>query len=502
LAAKNIFLQNDFNNFLRCKKCFYLARHSENFNRSRSDFDYSNLEIHKLACSLFPDAIYIDQSKTLEEKIKNTSDLINQKKTIIGGWFCFHNLYIFIDILEYHDGWIAYGIHKNNLRNVFQIEDLALHFLIAKNNNLNLIDYNLIYLNKKYTRKDQLEISKLFIIKSVFEKIFEVKADLEKILLDFQSFFNESTTVSKIKSKLESKLKSKIKKIDIGEYCFKPVVCDFKETCWAHIPDNSVFEIAALSRDTKFMLYRKGIISQNDIEDFQDFTEPQIMQIKTIKNYSEIIDRNSLSHFLSDIKHPVFYMDFESFMPAIPLFKNTRPFQHIPVQYSLIKKVSRDSKEVLYDFLATPPEYPVKSFIKSLLKDLGNKGSIFVYDQRLETRQLREIAALYPEYASQIESVIERIIDLIIPFQKRFFYTPKMKGLCSLKNTLPAIQPEFSYQNLVIQNGYMAITALESLYYEHDKNVIKITRENLKQYCQLDTLAMVKIHEFFNTIAS
>jgi hypothetical protein len=47
----------------------------------------------------------------------------------------------------------------------------------------------------------------------------------------------------------------------------------------------------------------------------------------------------------------------------------------------------------------------------------------------------------------------------------------------------------------------MAITALESLYYEPDKNVIKITRDNLKQYCQLDTLAMVKIHEFFNTIA-
>jgi hypothetical protein len=35
--------------------------------------------------------------------------------------------------------------------------------------------------------------------------------------------------------------------------------------------------------------------------------------------------------------------------------------------------------------------------------------------------------------------------DLMIPFQKRWYYTPEMKGSCSIKQALPALVPELSH---------------------------------------------------------
>jgi len=78
-------------------------------------------------------------------------------------------------------------------------------------------------------------------------------------------------------------------------------------------------------------------------------------------------------------------------------------------------------------------------------------------------------------------------------FQKRQYYTPEMKGSYSIKHVLPALVPGFGYDGLAIADGGSASHAFMSLVTEKDEEKIRITRENLLQYCKLDTLAMVKI---------
>lgn len=81
------------------------------------------------------------------------------------------------------------------------------------------------------------------------------------------------------------------------------------------------------------------------------------------------------------------------------------------------------------------------------------------------------------------------------PFQERSYYHPAMKNSHSIKNILHALVPDLNYSNLQISSGSIAMIAFEKLQTETDLFKIIQTREELLEYCKLDTLAMVKIFE-------
>jgi hypothetical protein len=70
-----------------------------------------------------------------------------------------------------------------------------------------------------------------------------------------------------------------------------------------------------------------------------------------------------------------------------------------------------------------------------------------------------------------------------------------MKGSYSIKYVLPALIPELSYENLEINEGGLASVAFESLFYESNFIRIDEIRQNLLEYCKMDTYAMVKLLE-------
>ena len=126
---------------------------------------------------------------------------------------------------------------------------------------------------------------------------------------------------------------------------------------------------------------------------------------------------------------------------------------------------------------------------------LKDEGDILVYNKSFEITRLKEIARDFPQYRNDINKVIERIKDLMIPFQQKHYYTPEMKGSFSIKYVLPALVPELSYSNMAIADGGTAALSFESLINEDNFITILETKEQLLEYCKLDTLAMVKIHE-------
>jgi len=56
--------------------------------------------------------------------------------------------------------------------------------------------------------------------------------------------------------------------------------------------------------------------------------------------------------------------------------------------------------------------------------------------------------------------------------------------------------PELSYKGLAVQNGGMAMNGWKKMMFEmKDAGEKAVMREDLLRYCELDTLAMVKIFE-------
>lgn len=131
----------------------------------------------------------------------------------------------------------------------------------------------------------------------------------------------------------------------------------------------------------------------------------------------------------------------------------------------------------------------------SLLNELGDKGSIIVYNKMFESSVIDYLARTYPDYAGPLGRLQARLVDLMAPFKEGMYFDPKMFFSYSLKAVLPALVPELTYKGLFIKNGADAMNRYFEMLDNPSAPENKEIMKNLMIYCTLDTWAMVKILE-------
>ena len=191
----------------------------------------------------------------------------------------------------------------------------------------------------------------------------------------------------------------------------------------------------------------------------------------------------------------MYYLDFETINPGIPKYQGTRPYQQVLFQYSLHINQTEDSELQHKEYLADTNKDPRTGFIEQLISECGDSGDILVYNVGFERGRLNELIEQFPDYNDPLQAIIERLKDLMIPFQNKWYYTPEMKGSYSIKYVLPALAPELSYNDLNINDGGTASSTFQSMMNGSFKGDELSTRKDLLEYCKLDTYAMVKIIE-------
>jgi hypothetical protein len=436
-----------------------------------------------LAQRFFPgglDATPSRRSDNIAAVIRTQELLAEGAEVIYEAAFQQEGVLAILDILvKKEEGWYAYEVKSSTKISQTYILDAALQYWVISNSGLPLVDFSIMIINNQYVRNGEVDIQQLFTIKSVKEAV-----------LKNQAFIKE-----KIAASLQVIGSKQMPQVGIGEHCFVPYGCDFMGTCWKHVPPNSVFEITGIPKAEQFNLYQAGYTTIPEIPARNALDKNANIHIQALKTKKVQIDQAGINSFLSTIQYPVFFMDFESFMPAIPIYDKTKPYQHIPFQYSLHYKAAADAPLQHMEFLAEQGLDPRKFFLEHLLKHTDTAGSILVYDALMERNILNGLKKDFPEFASEIDTRLARLIDLVQPFQERYYYHPAMKNSVSIKNVLPALVPELNYSNLMISSGSIAMTAFELLQAETDMFKIVEIREQLLAYCKMDTLAMVKIFE-------
>ncbi len=482
LLSKSSFIRG-----VQCEKHLYLYKYHYNEMDQLSEMQKAifkrGTDVGKIAQQLFPGGIDASPESHLDydEAIILTSGLLNKKqKVIYEASFNFDDVLSVADIvINEKSGLKVFEVKSSTSISETYIRDAALQYWVISNCGYKIKDFSITYINNQYIRKGELELEKLFISESVLEQILPLQKWVEEKIKRFKVVLN----------------KKAIPKIDIGEHCYDPYVCGFYNYCRKHIPDNSVFDLSGVHLNKKYELYRNGIIKLKDIPDEFNLGKNARLQIQVYKSKKDLIDKTAIKDFLSDLNYPLYFMDFETFQPAVPMFDNSKPYQQIPFQYSLHYKKGKNSKVEHFEFLSDIDSDPRIKFVENLLRDTKGKGEILTYNKSFETQRLKEIAIAFPEYAKEIEERISRIKDLMLPFQKKFYYTNDMQGSYSIKSVLPALIPELSYESLEINDGGQASIAFESLFYETDFIRIDEIRKNLLAYCKLDTYAMVKLLE-------
>ncbi len=132
--------------------------------------------------------------------------------------------------------------------------------------------------------------------------------------------------------------------------------------------------------------------------------------------------------------------------------------------------------------------------VKDVPDDFKDSGSILTYGS-FEKTVLRNLAEWFPNHKAALEGMVERIVDLEKIIEKHYCH-PALHGSWSIKRTLPVLVPDLSYDGLAIREGDTASAAFQLMARgdipesEHPQY-----RERLLRYCELDTLAMVKLHQ-------
>lgn len=445
-------------------------------------------DVGELARMLFPGGEVAAQGNPpdYDKALKRTKELIdNGANVIYEAAFMINKVLSIADIaVRKNDYWFIYEVKSSTSVSETYINDAALQYYVISHIGINVRDFFIVYINNQYVRKDQLNLKELFVSESVLESI-----------LPLQDIVKEN--VGRFKKLLMQK---RIPNIDIGEHCYSPYKCSFFNYCRKHIPTDSIFDFSGMHLTKKYELYKGGIIKLDNVPENFALSKSNKLQLEVYQRSKPFIDKKAVKNFISNLDLSLFFMDFETFQPAVPLFDNSRPFQQIPFQYSIHLKEKNSSELKHFQFLAEPGEDPRLKFIESLLKDVKGKEHIIVYNKAFEITRLKEIARDFPQYSDEIQKLILRIKDLMVPFQKKYYYVPEMKGSYSIKAVLPALVPDLNYDRLEINEGGLASMAYERLQTETDLMFIADVKQQLLEYCKIDTLGMVKILEKLNNL--
>ena len=448
-------------------------------------------EIGELAQSAFPNGKdaspdnYYDFSKSIQD----TRDWINSGvNTIYEAAFSTNGVLAALDILHHteNERW-AIEVKSSSEVKKYHLTDASLQYWVMNKSGFKPDKFFLMHINTAYIKDGNINPNQLFTL-----------TDITNQVVNNQSWVEENLDLLKqIISTTDEP------KVEIGTHCNSPFNCDYKDHCWKHIPEQSVFSLYS-PRGLEWELYKQGILKIIDIPQTIALNPRQSLQVNGQKFGHSNIDKASISEFLNSWKFPLYFFDFETIFPALPVLDGTRPFQQVPFQYSLHILEEFGAKYSHKEFLAEPKDFsgisidPRKKLIEQMKLDFGGTGSIVAYNATFEISRLKELALAFPEEQVFIEEIIVRFVDLLIPFRNGWYYTPKMEGSASIKSVLPAIAPKFSYKDLEISNGGDASNTFLSMINNKFNGDEVRTRESLKKYCERDTLGMVIIWEELN----
>lgn len=347
---------------------------------------------------------------------------------------------------------------------------------------LDLRRVSIIHIYKNYQHNGDLNLEILFTVEDVTELVDKRRADTANL-------------------RQEALAVSKMKEPDPAFACTKPNTCPCPEFCHPELPRNPIYDIPYIGRKA-VQLREMEITDIQAVPPTFSLNEKQERHVQSVKTGQPLIEAQAIHDSLSSLAYPLYFLDYETFNPAIPLFTGYRPYEHIVFQYSLhvIKTPGADPEH--FECLITDRSDPAPIIVPHLLNNLGEKGSVIVWNQSFEAYRNKDLAIHCRSYRAQLENINYRLFDLMVIFKDGLYVHPDFHGSSSLKAVLPVLCPELSYEDLNIGNGEEAMMTWYWLQTATlSQEVIEQTLDSMREYCKLDTYAMVAILEKLKQIS-
>ena len=383
------------------------------------------------------------------------------------------------------DAWTLYEVKSTNSIKKEHILDLTFQRVAFEEAGYVISKIMIIYLNKDYERQSKVDPSKLLVEKDVTSETDDLVDKVRSQTKDAIELLERKEEPKTCSCRLNSRSKH----------------CPTFHYLNPEIPEYSVFNISRIGGKKLGILIDGDILHVHDVPDDIKLSLIQQNQVEVAKSKQPKIDRKAIADLLGELEFPLYFLDYETVSTALPVFIKCHPYQQIPFQYSLHILREPNSELEHYEYLAKDTkELPADNLLKALSKQISETGNVITWNKSFESARNREMATQYPEYKQFMESINDRIFDLMEVFSKQHFVHHEFKGSNSIKKVLPVLVEGFSYDELDISNGQAAALKWYEAVTSNDKILAEATFNSLLEYCKLDTLAMVEIYKVLKTI--
>ena len=485
----------------QCPKIAWLKKYKpEEYiidENTKSRMENGNI-VGDLAMQLFGDynevTTYTNNKLDIPKMIEKTKQyMLDGLDNICEASFNYNGLYCAVDILRKQDnGYAIYEVKSSTHEdNYVYIVDIAYQKYVLERCGVKVTSTYLVNINSDYIFYGTLKLNELFKITDVWKFVVDEQKEVEEKIKMAEKLLEDKNEPN----------------IDISCNCNSPYKCGFWKYCSKHLPKPSVFDLYRLNFSKKIEYYNRGIISFDDLEKtgwfLGDIRNRQIEY--ALHDKGVYVDKENIKKFLDTLSYPLYFLDFETQQPIIPLYKGTRPYQQIPFQYSLHYIENKGEELKHKEFLGISGEDPRRGLAEALCNDIPAGACVLAYNKKFECGRIGELAEIFPDLQKHLYSIEFSIKDLLDPFRYGYYYKKEIGGSFSIKSVLPAMFPDdptLNYHNLDgVHNGGEAMSIFPKIK-DMPLKEQEVARHNLLKYCELDTFAMVKIWQELETLVN
>lgn len=428
----------------------------------------------------FPGAVLIDRADPNIDPFVETQRYLRDPDC----WALFEaavgdaDLAVFVDVLQRapDGGWELTEIKAATRAEDHHIDDVAVQALALRRAGVAGNRYWLMHINSEFVYRGGGGYAGLFAREDVTERVRAHVPFVEARLAQFEALVAGPEPDR-----------------HIGGHCKNPFPCPFRAYCEAR---DAPYPVACLPNGWRVAqkMIARGIYDIRDVP-VDELSSEVHLWVRAVTRRGEPELLPGAGEVLEALTYPRYYLDFECIQFAIPIWEGTRPYAQLPFQWSC--HIEGDPGMLAHEaFLDTSGRDPRRAFAESLLGVCGEAGPIIVYHQAFEKRIIAELAETFADLRGRLLALNDRVFDLL-PVVRQHYYHPEMKGSWSIKSVLPRLVPELCYADLgAVREGTQAQAAyLELIGGGPDAAHRERLRRDLLDYCELDTLAMVKIVE-------
>ena len=351
-------------------------------------------------------------------------------------------------------------------------------------------EMRIIHLNADYVRGEELDLSQLFVTSRTFynsknHPSLSIKKAVDANMRDLSRLIVRMD---------EAKTEPLPDPVRTGK-CAGRQKCRHYERCFvneADIPDNSILTLTGTSE--RYAMSQEGRTFLKDADPARiEGTPMQYAQIMADRYGGQFADKAALKNWLSDVRYPVSFLDFEWECFAIPPYRGMKPYDVLLFEYSL-HILNADGTTDHKVFLAVHDDR--RQLAEAMLKDIPETGTVFAYNaDGAEKIRIRELAELFPEYRDRLLDINSRMKDLQQPFLAGYLYDVRMRGVWTLKRIM-SMMDEPGYSDLDIQQGMDAVFRWRLLDREDATADREQIIEELKAYCGMDSYATLIVFKW------